>query len=560
MLRHNENLENKEKIKYDLYKILRMSILLSQGEVDQITLKKFKEASLNIDKMLGNNYSNKLENLFYDTNTLEEEEKRLKELVLCINDRLDKRKELVEDYKSVTNKELDDLDYISEASDLDLYEDRLGVIKDYLDNSKLISANEEDLAKLKEELIREYDLKEANELKNSKLEDNLFNTFVNILYEMEMYSSLDLSNVDKEIDSLKEEIEEAKDQKDTFVTAFDNLKDSGISGELELEYASFVENAKKNYYDVKEKEIILKLYKLIEVKESEYGNLFSKREEVKELLEERKDLRANLSINDKDLFSKVIELVKVQEEEIDVEKENVDNINILTERIKLKENRLDELQRSVNKPEILAILKEYGLIETYDHDDILVNDEEYNVKEENDDFELLSDLIEEDNEEYLTEEVIEGYQENQIKSSEVVPTMNCGLSRLKSISVMKRVADMLGVRVKKEEKIEIKEEKPIEIKQEEKVVEEVSPVVEKENDDLFWTPGEFSEMKNEMDKVDKDNIFVDNSDNKFVDNQLFEFKLPELKETEKEKEVSDDKFMWPESNMETFDINGIFPS
>ena len=390
-------------------------------------------------------------------------------------------------------------------------------------------------------MIREYDLKEANELKNSKLEDNLFNTFVNILYEMEMYSSLDLSNVDKEIDSLKEEIEEAKDQKDTFVTAFDNLKDSGISGELELEYASFVENAKKNYYDVKEKEIILKLYKLIEVKESEYGNLFSKREEVKELLEERKDLRANLSINDKDLFSKVIELV-------------------LTERIKLKENRLDELQRSVNKPEILAILKEYGLIETYDHDDILVNDEEYNVKEENDDFELLSDLIEEDNEEYLTEEVIEGYQENQIKSSEVVPTMNCGLSRLKSISVMKRVADMLGVRVKKEEKIEIKEEKPIEIKQEEKVVEEVSPVVEKENDDLFWTPGEFSEMKNEMDKVDKDNIFVDNSDNKFVDNQLFEFKLPELKETEKEKEVSDDKFMWPESNMETFDINGIFPS
>ena len=45
MLKHNDNLENKEKVKYDLYKILRMSVLLSQTEPDELTLKKFKEAS-----------------------------------------------------------------------------------------------------------------------------------------------------------------------------------------------------------------------------------------------------------------------------------------------------------------------------------------------------------------------------------------------------------------------------------------------------------------------------------------------------------------------------------
>ena len=56
MLVHNDSLENREKVKYDLYKILRMSILLNRSEVDKLTLDKFREASLNIDKMLGEEY------------------------------------------------------------------------------------------------------------------------------------------------------------------------------------------------------------------------------------------------------------------------------------------------------------------------------------------------------------------------------------------------------------------------------------------------------------------------------------------------------------------------
>ena len=47
---------------------------------------------------------------------------------------------------------------------------------------------------------------------------------------------------------------------------------------------------------VKEKEILLELYELIEKKEKEYSNLFTKRTNVKTLLKERLTLRKEMNI------------------------------------------------------------------------------------------------------------------------------------------------------------------------------------------------------------------------------------------------------------------------
>lgn len=619
MLRHNENLDSKEKIKYDLYKILRMSILLNQNETDKLTLKKFKEASLNIDKMLGESYDEKLESLFYTTTSLEEEEKRLKDLVLCINDRLEKRKNLLDDYRSVTNQELNDLDYITKSSEIDLYEDRLNTIREYLDNSKLIKVNTEDLASLREELSKEFTLKNENEIINVKIEEKLFNTFVNILYEMDLYSSLELENIDKEIEELQNEIIETKEQKDTFTTAFENLKSSGISGDLELEYASYVENSKRNYYYVKEKEIILKLCKLLGEKEADYSNLYSKRETVKNLLLERFELRKELEIKEKDLMAKVFDLLEEQNEEIEGQTENIDNINVLTERIRLKENRLEELRKLVRMPEILSILKEYSLIDTYDHEDIIDDSDDYNtmtleepIIDDDSELDLLKDLLPEEDDDEITfeEEPVKEYQPNQIKDSSVVPSMNFGLSRLKSISVMKRVADMLGVSIKKDEVPvveELKEEEifvspePVQEEKQELVPEVTMPVSEQtgnSSDDLFWTPGEFMEMQSEVEENSnntdtKDNLIfvnstelVDNTPVQTNESPIFEFEMPEMKETPIDNQIfentntnnelifpepvmpelgqvfpenKEETFMWPE-NSETLDINGIFPN
>ena len=630
MLKHDESLTDKEKVKLDLYKILRMSVLLSQDEVDELTLSKFKEASINLDKMYTEDYEEKLESMFYSTSTLEEEVERLRKLVDFVKDRIEQRKNLQSDYKNVTGNELNDLEYIEKASELDLYEKRLNLIKSYLDNSKTIEVNKKELTYLESELANEFDRKKSNEEKNVNLEDKLYTDYINILYEMDLQSLTKVEDIDEELNKITKEINEAKDQKDTFVTAFDNLKASGISGDLELEYASYVENSKRNYYYVKEKEILLELYELIEKKEKEYSNLFTKRNNVKTLLKERLTLRKEMNIKEKDLLLPIYDLVEEQSHEIEEEKSNTDNINVLTERIKLKENRLEELNKEVKKPEVLSLLKEFHLIDTYDHDDETLNKDYLFGDEKEEQAEELKDLVKEDiletepeaeentsdslfkdlmdevndkdEEVEETEPQEETYLPNQIKSSEMIMSMNFGLSRLKSISVMKRVADMLGIDTKK------KEPEPV-VKEEPKQV---------ETNDLFWTPTEYAEMKSSTDEAQQevklplndlfkdntskeevkqesstnvapemkkeDNIFekeqpnnvFENNNNIFennTNNNIFETNngdgniifpepvMPTIEEKKLPVDNDSDKFKWPDnSNLEKFDLNGIFPN
>ena len=573
MLKQSETLNGKEKVKLDLYKILRMSILLNTSEVDDLTLTKFKESATSIDNILTEEYNKKIDDLFYTTTTLEDEEERLKKLVGFISDRVEQRKSLLADYKSVTSKELKNLDYIEKSGELDLYEDRLNTIKTYLDSSKLIEISNDDLVYLNDELSKEYKLKQKNEEKNKEFENDLLSKFVNILYEMQLYNEIDINNIDAQIESMGKEIQEAEDQKNTFLTAFDNLKDSGISGDLELEYTSYVENAKRNYYYVKEKAILMKIYKLVADKKTEYGDLFSKRENIRRLLDERLFLMQELNMRSKDILLPLKNLVNEQWQQISAEKSNIDNINILTERIKLKENRLDELEKEVKKPEILSILKEYGLIDTYEHedidieeylkqdeetdniteelpkDDIVIKDETPNEEKEPEPLELLDSLV---------EDLEPSYKPNQIKDCKTVMTMNLGLSRLKSISVMKRVSDMLGINARVDNGVFVEPPK---------------------EDELFWTPSELADIKGEkinkqeektlepinnskeepLDtiKVNEDDIFLNNDQsNIFETNKDEEIIFPEpIKEEPKQ----DNNFMWSD-NMETFDIDGIFPN
>lgn len=584
MLKHDESLTDKEKVKLDLYKILRMSVLLSQDEVDELTLSKFKDASINLDKMYTEDYEEKLESMFYSTSTLEEEVERLKKLVEFIKDRIEQRKSLQSDYKNVTNKELNDLEYIEKSSELDIYEKRLDLIKSYLDNSRTIEVNKKELTYLEDELSNEFDKKKSNEEKNINLEDKLYTDYINTLYEMDLQFITKVEDIGEELNKIAKEINEAKDQKDTFVTAFDNLKTSGISGDLELEYASYVENSKRNYYYVKEKEILLELYELIEKKEKEYSNLFTKRTNVKTLLKERLTLRKEMNIKEKDLLLPIYDLVEEQSHEIEEEKSNTDNINVLTERIKLKENRLEELNKEVKRPEVLSILKEFHLIDTYEHDDesldkdYLFEDEKEEQPEQLEDLvkediletepeieesktdSLFKDLMDEANskdedveETQEVEPLEETYLPNQIKSSEMIMSMNFGLSRLKSISVMKRVADMLGIDTKK------KDPEPV-VKEEPKQIET--------NEDLFWTPTEFAEMKSSSEepqqevKLPLDDLFKDNTSKEEVKQKNTTNFVPEMKKEDNifEKEQPSDIFSNNKSNdiFEKEQPNNIF--
>jgi len=695
MLRHSDNLDKKDKVKYDLYKILRMNVLLNQKEVDNLTIDKFREAAVSIDKMLDEEYDEKIQDFFYETTTLEEEGKRLKKLVAFVNERIDKRKELLEDFRSVTNKELNGLSYIDRSGEIDLYEAKLKLIRGYLDNTKLIEVNKKELEALRNDLVKEYDTKSENEITNLKLEETLYNIFIDSLYEMKEYSSIESYDIEEELEQIKVDIKESKEQKETFESAFNNLKESGISGELELEYASYVENARRNYYYIKERELILNLYRLIKDKEQEYGNLYIKRENIKKLLEERIILRKEALIKEKDKLISVYEVIKDQQPEIESEKEAIENISILSERVKIKENRIEELEKDIARPEVLALLNEFKLIETYNADeeidtnediDEILPDEEVEEpeeekkeevpeiikpeiqkpkKEKKSPLELLDELLKEEEkketlelkekehqeqkvveeqpvetkEEEKTEtpeiveetpvvvpkeEVVEEQQEdtkeykpNQIKNSEVLLSMNYGLSRLKAISVMKRVGDMLGVNAKKAPKAETEKPKTVTPSAAPQPIETPKEEVKQENtEDLFWTQNEFVELKEETEektetntnndifindnniKPNENDIFMDNQSNNadiFANNTninvnsepVFDFKMPEINnETLDEQlfnnsqpnaelifpepampnggqnilpENKEEKFAWPDDG-QTFDSNGIFPS
>ena len=64
---------NSNKIKENKYKILRMSLLLGNGDDREDTINNFEDAAREIDSMNDDIYLKDLEGKFYDTLTLEEE-------------------------------------------------------------------------------------------------------------------------------------------------------------------------------------------------------------------------------------------------------------------------------------------------------------------------------------------------------------------------------------------------------------------------------------------------------------------------------------------------------
>ena len=79
------------KIKENKYKILRMSLLLGSDENREETLNNFEDAACEIDAMNDETYIKDLEDKFYDTTNLEEEEKKLTILVDYIGGRVEQR-------------------------------------------------------------------------------------------------------------------------------------------------------------------------------------------------------------------------------------------------------------------------------------------------------------------------------------------------------------------------------------------------------------------------------------------------------------------------------------
>lgn len=444
-----------------LYEVLKMNIKLakSNDELSAITSEtfdNFEEVTKNIDSYDQKDYEQQIAKLFFKTETLEEEKERLEKLVNLISKRVDQRKKIMVDYSDVTGKKLIGLESIIEESNIDDYKKRLLFINEYLDNSKNIEIIEKELNELNVELEEAYLQKTKDEEKNYDLEDDLLIKFKNILSNDESYASiLEVIDVDYELEKVEPQVAETKRTLDTFVKAFKNLKYAGISSDTESSYFTYVEDAKNSYYQIKEKEYLLKIYKEVLDCKNIYNDLFLKRESIDKILDERSILRKTINIHISDMLIEFYDIINEQKVYIRNEKNNIDKINKILEKIKFKETKLENYKEDNKKVEILSLLEEYNLIETY-------SDSSVELPEEKELPLSFSDIESTELEEKeIAEEIIpKKINPYAIRSVRQAPSsLDVNFVVNKTATVMRRVGKALGIVSNTTSKPEVKEEK-----------------------------------------------------------------------------------------------------
>ena len=279
------------KIKENKYKILRMSLLLGNGEDREETINNFEDASREIDAMNDEIYLKDLEGKFYDTLTLEEEEKKLAVLVDYIGGRVEQRISLLNDFNNVTGYELLNLPTIKYYDKLDEYKERLSYIREYLSNTKNINQLNQEISDLENKLNDSYVSKAKSEEKNIKDEKELLTKFESIIKKIDEFKDINIENAPLKLNDITLEVQDSKKSLEIFNKSFKTLNQAGINGEEEKEYLSYVNGAKEAYYNNKEQEYLLRLYIILNSTESEYSKILVKRDSINDIIYERIELR-----------------------------------------------------------------------------------------------------------------------------------------------------------------------------------------------------------------------------------------------------------------------------
>jgi len=343
------------------FKILRTSIMLGNLKNRDDTLREYEETAKEIDRIKKNVYEELLASKMYTTVTLEEEKSRLEDLITFIENRVKERNDFIDDYIKITSNFLDGLDRVSLEDEVDNYKNRYSDINEYLSNCDEIKKLNMKLKELRDELEDKYENKANNELINSKLEEELIDEFNKFISNNDYYSDLNYTDIDLELANLENSLMEKKNVLDTFTSSYKALVSAGISGAEREEYASYVQDARMNYYEDIEKKCVLNIYKLVLDKHVNYDKLFEKRTSIDSLLNERDRMRNSLEINTRDELKYFISLFNEQFSIIKSQKFNMENIDKLIIEIADCENKLDMLERANNRSEIVELLKEFSV-------------------------------------------------------------------------------------------------------------------------------------------------------------------------------------------------------
>lgn len=430
----------------NLCRIFEMRIKLDKEKninTPNEVLENYEKYAKKIDNIYNEEFEKELRPLISPAQDIDKEKDRLEKLISIVTKRLDKRNDLEERYHSTTGEYILSLQTIVSDKELEDKKKRLDNITRYIDNNNEINSIKESIEELNHLLEEEEKKKEEYNEKNKIMEDDLYSEFTRIIKEDVSFENIDEDNIDEELAST---IPLAKEYKETLDVTKDSIN-SLIENGIDDDYNSYIEEANKSYYLVKNKELLLKIYKLVLNIKTDFNEIFDKRDNLNNLLEERRSLVKNLNITDLNALSKFEDILFEQLKTINNEKEVLDNIANYNSRIEFKKSRLEQLEEDNEDAEILSILKEFNLVETYDNQEFT---EETKIE--------------------LPEEKIEVEEINPYRIKEVVDapyTLNLGLARLKGETVREKVNKKLNPPIEKvsplpEKEVPLWEVKPIE--------------------------------------------------------------------------------------------------
>lgn len=386
-----------------------------------------------IDAIYNDRFEREIKPLITPEVTIEKEEERLKKLISLLKDRLNKREELENRFYLTTGRYISSLQLVVSESELEDKQNRLDRITRYLDTRNEINNVTSSLEDLKQKLKEEVAMQDEYTKKNKIMEEELYASFLDVISDDDYLSKINKDDIDGELALV---IDKAKENKETLDVTKESVN-SLLAGGADDDYTSYIEDAERMYFTWENRELLLRIYAIVVAGEDNYNGLFDKRDKINKLLRKRRSIRDSLSIEIPDNISSFENLLKEELEVLKNEKEVIDNVSNYTNRISFKEERLEELEKLNNDIEILTILREYGLIDTYDNKEELSNIS----LEEEEPLEIEAPTKEEEDDEVIAREI------NPYRILEVVDypkTLNLGLAKLKGESVREKVNKKLN--------------------------------------------------------------------------------------------------------------------
>lgn len=393
----------------------------------------YEKYTKKIDAIYNDRFEREIKSLITPEVTIEKEEERLKKLISLLKDRLNKREELENRFYLTTGRYISNLQLVVSESELEDKQNRLDRITKYLDTRNEINNVTSSLEDLKQKLKEEVAMQDEYTKKNKIMEEELYTSFLDVISGDDYLSKISEDDIDGELALV---IDKAKENKETLDVTKESVN-SLLAGGTDDDYNSYIEDAERMYFTWENRELLLRIYAFVVAREDNYNGLFDKRDNISKILRKRRGIRDSLSIEIPDNILSFENLLKEELEVLKNEKEVIENVSNYTNRISFKEERLEELEKLNNDIEILTILREYGLIDTYDNKEELSNI----PLEEEEPLEIKAPIKEEEDDEVIAREI------NPYRILEVVDypkTLNLGLAKLKGESVREKVNKKLN--------------------------------------------------------------------------------------------------------------------